>query len=268
MRALGGEVRLVGESYTETQSHAWAAAEEEGRAFIAPYDDPLTIAGQGTIGVELLKQLGSRIDRLHAVFVAVGGGGLLSGIAAYIKALRPGVRVIGVEPTGANCMALSLKHGERVQLSKVDAFADGVAVKSVGAVWPLHFATEDHLLHPVFLQYSETLECAGHNRGRPWRARLGVPTCGGGVQETFRLCQKHCDGIVLVDSAQISAAIKDVFQETRSVLEPAGAVAVAGAEAYLSHHGMQVRLRGTLRCAAIWARQTRHCCTDAVHQRV
>jgi threonine dehydratase len=107
---------------------------DEERAFIAPYDDPLTIAGQGTIGMELMKQLGSRIDNTHAIFVPIGGGGLIGGIAAYVKALRPSVKVIGVEPVGANCMAQSLKHGQRVQLSKVDAFADGVAVKTVGAV--------------------------------------------------------------------------------------------------------------------------------------
>jgi threonine dehydratase len=137
VRALGGEVRLVGDSYTETQSYAWQAAEEERRSFIAPYDDPLTIAGQGTVGTEILKQLGSRVEDLHAVFVPIGGGGLIAGIAAYIKALRPDVSIIGVEPSGANCMALSLREGRRVTLSKVDAFADGVAVKSVGMVLPL-----------------------------------------------------------------------------------------------------------------------------------
>lgn len=134
VKALGGEVRLIGESYTETQAYAWRAADEEQRSFVAPYDDPYTIAGQGTIGVEILKQLGARINSLDAIFVAIGGGGLIAGIAAYVKELKPGIKVIGVEPTGANCMAQSLKHGERVQLTRVDAFADGVAVKSVGAV--------------------------------------------------------------------------------------------------------------------------------------
>jgi threonine dehydratase len=126
-------VRLIGESYTETQAHAYACAAEENRTFIAPYDDPLTIAGQGTIGVEILKQLGSGIERLDAIFVAIGGGGLIAGIAAYVKALKPDVKIIGAEPTGANCMAQSLRRGQRVTLSRVDAFADGVAVKSVGA---------------------------------------------------------------------------------------------------------------------------------------
>jgi threonine dehydratase len=146
VKALGGMVRLVGDSYTETQSYAWQAAVEEKRAFIAPYDDPLTIAGQGTIGVEILKQLGSNIDELEAVFVPVGGGGLLAGIAAYIKALKPSVKLIGVEPTGANCMAQSLARGQRVQLSRVDPFADGVAVKSVGAVRSAHGCLFERLL--------------------------------------------------------------------------------------------------------------------------
>jgi threonine dehydratase len=154
VRALGGIVRLVGESYTETQSYAWKASVDEGRAFIAPYDDPLTIAGQGTIGIELMKQLGSRIDNVHAIFVPIGGGGLFAGIAAYVKALRPSVKVIGVEPSGANCMAQSLKHGQRVQLSKVDAFADGVAVKSVGAV---RFAFSHLLSCEICCQHREVL---------------------------------------------------------------------------------------------------------------
>eukprot|EP00892_Ulva_mutabilis_P012128 jgi/Ulvmu1/9288/UM050_0037.1 len=190
VKALGGEVRLVGESYTETQAYAWEVAEQDGRTFIAPYDDPYTIAGQGTIGAEVLKQLGHSVEDLDAVFVPIGGGGLIAGIAVYIKALKPNVKIIGVEPTGANCMAQSLQAGRRVTLSRVDAFADGVAVKSVGV-------------------------------------------------ETFRLCQRYCDGVVLVDNAAISAAIKDVFTESRTILEPAGALGVAGAKAYLARNGMQ-----------------------------
>ena len=127
-------MRLIGESYTETQAYAFQAAADENRSFVAPYDDPLTIAGQGTIGAEILKQLGSEVDKLDAIFVAIGGGGLIAGIAAYVRALKPSIKIIGVEPTGANCMAQSLAAGRRVQLSRVDAFADGVAVKSVGAV--------------------------------------------------------------------------------------------------------------------------------------
>ncbi|BDA45868.1 Threonine dehydratase [Coccomyxa sp. Obi] len=191
VRQLGATVEMVGESYTETQSHAQAKSREEGLLFVAPYDDPYTIAGQGTIGTELLRQLDSTdLDNLHAIFVAIGGGGLIAGIAAYVKALRPEVKIIGVEPTGANAMAMSLAAGRRVTLSKVDAFADGVAVKEVG-------------------------------------------------METFRMCRDLVDGVVLVDNSAISAAIKDVFNETRSILEPAGAVAVAGAKAYLKRHGLQ-----------------------------
>jgi threonine dehydratase len=188
VRALGGEVELVGESYQETQAHAQARSAAEGRAFIAPYDDPYTVAGQGTVAAEILRQCD--MDALDAVFVAVGGGGLVAGIAAYIKALKPGVKVIGVEPTGANAMAQSLAAGRRLTLSRVDSFADGVAVKQVGA-------------------------------------------------ETFRLCRQLVDGVVLVDNAAISTAIKDVFNETRSILEPSGAVAVAGAKAYLKAHGLK-----------------------------
>eukprot|EP00891_Asterochloris_glomerata_P009871 jgi/Astpho2/9871/Aster-08331 len=204
VRKMGGTVELVGESYSETQLHAQGRALRDGLVFVAPYDDPYTIAGQGTIGTEILRQLTTlQDDNLHAIFVAIGGGGLIAGIGAYVKALKPHVKIIGVEPTGANAMALSLVRGRRVTLSKVDAFADGVAVKQVG-------------------------------------------------QETFRLCQQVVDGLVLVDNRAVSAAIKvgaiaimlpetahDVFNETRSILEPAGAVAVAGAKAYLKHHNIQ-----------------------------
>lgn len=187
VRRLGGKVELVGESYQEAQSYALHRAVTEGLTFVAPYDDPYTIAGQGTIGDEILRQI-SDPDQLDAIFVAIGGGGLIAGVAAYLKALKPDIKVFGVEPSGANAMTISLAKGERVVLSKVDAFADGVAVKQVG-------------------------------------------------QETFRLCRELVDGVVLVDNAAISAAIKDVFNETRSILEPAGAVAVAGAKAWLQHNG-------------------------------
>lgn len=188
VRALGGTVELVGESYQEAQAYAMARSRAEGRVFVAPYDDPYTIAGQGTIAAEILRQ--TDMDKLDAIFVAIGGGGLVAGIAAYIKALKPCIKVIGVEPVGANAMAQSLDLGERVTLSKVDTFADGVAVKHVGA-------------------------------------------------ETFRLCKELLDGIVLVDNSAVSAAIKDVFNETRSILEPAGAVAVAGAKAYLKNYNLK-----------------------------
>ena len=179
---LGGEVVMVGESYQEAQAAALARAAAEGLTFIAPYDDPWTIAGQATIGDEILRQTDA--DGLDAIFVAVGGGGLAAGVAAYVKALKPGVKVFGVEPTGANAMAQSLLRGRRLSLRRVDAFADGVAVKQVGV-------------------------------------------------ETFRVCRGLLDGVLLVDNAATSAAIKDVFNDTRSIVEPAGAVAVAGAKAWL-----------------------------------
>lgn len=189
VKRLGGDVELVGGSYTEAQAAAFERAASRGLTFIAPYDDPYTVAGQGTIGAEILRQLDSAsLENLAAIFVAVGGGGLAAGVAAYVKALRPDVAVIGVEPAGANAMAASLAAGRRVGLSRVDAFADGVAVKSVGA-------------------------------------------------ETFRLCRAHLDGVLLVSPAAISAAIKDVFNETRCILEPAGAVAVAGAKAWATARG-------------------------------
>ncbi|GFR47671.1 hypothetical protein Agub_g9415 [Astrephomene gubernaculifera] len=189
VRKLGGQVVLVGESYQEAQAAAVARAAAEGLTFIPPYDDPYTIAGQGTIGDEILRQV-SDPDKLDAIFVPVGGGGLIAGIAAFTKALKPDIKVIGVEPSGANAMAISLARGQRVALSRVDAFADGVAVKQVG-------------------------------------------------QETFRLCRQLVDGVVLVDNSAVSAAIKDVFNETRSILEPAGALAVAGAKAWLKRNGMK-----------------------------
>ena len=182
VKRLGGEVVLVGDSYSDTQTYAITTAEETGMVFVAPYDDPYVIAGQGTIGAEILRQC-PNVDTCTAIFVAVGGGGLAAGVAAYVKAVRPEIKVYGVEPTGSNAMAMSLAKGELTTLARVDAFADGVAVKRVGA-------------------------------------------------ETFRLCQALLDGIVLVSNAEISGAIKEIFNDTRSIVEPAGAVAVAGALAW------------------------------------
>lgn len=187
VQQLGGTVELVGESFYETAAHAIARGQREGRTFINAYDDPYCIAGQGTAGAEILRQCD--LDALDYIFVAVGGGGLMAGIAAVVKALKPSVKIIGVEPTGANSMTQSLVRGERVTLSRVDPFADGVAIKLVGA-------------------------------------------------EAFRLCRELLDGMVVVDNAAISAAIKAVFNETRAILEPAGAVAVAGALAYAQRYGL------------------------------
>ncbi|KAK3205825.1 hypothetical protein Dsin_019871 [Dipteronia sinensis] len=185
---LGATVVLVGDSYDEAQAYAKNRAEEEGRTFIPPFDHPEVIAGQGTIGMEIVRQLPA--TSLHAIFVPVGGGGLIAGIAAYVKRVCPEVKIIGVEPYDANAMALSLHHGKRVKLNQVGGFADGVAVKEVG-------------------------------------------------EETFRLCNDLIDGVVLVDRDTVCASIKDMFEENRSILEPAGALAIAGAEAYCKHYGLK-----------------------------
>jgi threonine dehydratase len=181
VKARGGEVVLHGDSYDEAYAEAKRLEKTRKLTFVHPYDDPDVIAGQGTVGMEILRQTTKPV---HAVFVPIGGGGLAAGIAVYIKRLNPEVKVIGVEPTDADSMARSLKAGKRVLLDHVGLFADGVAVKRVGA-------------------------------------------------ETFRLCRQFLDDVVLVDTDEICAAIKDVFEDTRSILEPAGALAVAGAKAYV-----------------------------------
>ncbi|MGH8688774.1 MAG: threonine ammonia-lyase, biosynthetic [Burkholderiales bacterium] len=185
----GAKVVLRGDSFDEAYAHAMALKRRHGYTFVHPYDDPDVIAGQGTVGMEILRQSTVSID---AVFVPVGGGGLISGIAAYLKHLRPGIRIVGVEPDDADAMTRSLKAGRRVKLEHVGLFADGVAVKQVG-------------------------------------------------KETFRLCRRLVDEMVLVDTDEICAAIKDVFEDTRVVLEPAGALAVAGAKAWVERHGARGR---------------------------
>lgn len=187
VRARGGEIVLLGDSYDEAYAHARELEARDGLCFVHPYDDPDVIAGQGTIGMEILRQ---HPDPIHAVFCCVGGGGLIAGIAAYIKRLRPDIRIIGVEARDADAMTQSLARGERVKLNHVGLFADGAAVKLVGA-------------------------------------------------ECFRLAQLHVDEMILVDTDAICAAIKDVFEDTRSILEPAGALAVAGAKEYLRRTGMR-----------------------------
>ncbi|HEY9192273.1 MAG TPA: threonine ammonia-lyase, biosynthetic [Methyloversatilis sp.] len=184
--ARGGEVVLAGESYDEAYTHARKLEAEQGLTFVHPFDDPDVIAGQGTIGVEILRQHPKPID---AVFCCVGGGGLIAGVAAYIKRLRPNTRIIGVEASDADAMARSLAAGKRIQLDSVGLFADGAAVKLVG-------------------------------------------------EETFRLAQQYVDEMVLVDTDAICAAIKDVFEDTRSILEPAGALAVAGAKAWAAKNNV------------------------------
>jgi threonine dehydratase len=182
VKSLGARVVLHGDSYTEAEEYAWKLAAHEQRTLVHPYDDPDVIAGQGTVGMEILRQ---HSKPLHAIFVPVGGGGLIAGIAAYVKRLRPEIRIIGVEPVDADAMSRSLRAGRDVELQQVGLFADGVAVKCVG-------------------------------------------------KETFRLCQELVDDIILVDGDAICAAIKDVFEDTRSILEPAGALSIAGAKAYVA----------------------------------
>ncbi len=183
----GAKVILHGDSYDEAYHHARTLEKKHKLTFVHPYDDPDVIAGQGTVGMEILRQHG---EAIHAIFVPVGGGGLIAGIAAYVKALRPEIKIIGVEPSDADAMYRSLKKKERVLLTQVGLFADGVAVKQVG-------------------------------------------------EETFRLCKKYVDEIVLVDTDEICAAIKDVFNDTRSILEPAGALSIAGAKAYATRHKLK-----------------------------
>jgi len=185
--ALGAEIVLHGDSYAEAYKKAMAIRSKRGLAFVHPYDDPEVIAGQGTIGMEILRQ---RPGALDAIFVPVGGGGLISGIAAYVKRVRPSVRIIGVEPVDAAAMTKSLRMKKRITLDHVGLFADGVAVKQVG-------------------------------------------------RETFRLCRSLVDEMVLVDTDAMCAAIKDVFEDTRVVLEPAGALAIAGAKAWIEKRSLK-----------------------------
>jgi threonine dehydratase len=196
--ARGAEVLLRGDSYSDAYKHAMRLKRSRGLTFVHPYDDPDVIAGQGTIGMEILRQA----DRpIHAIFVAVGGGGLIGGIAAYVKRLRPSVRVIGVQPVDSDAMTRSLKAGRRVVLDHVGLFADGVAVKQVG-------------------------------------------------DETFRLAKRLVDDMVLVDTDAMCAAIKDVFEDTRVVLEPAGALAIAGAKAWVAKHGVRGKTLVAVACGA------------------
>ena len=196
--ARGAEVVLRGDSYSDAYAYAMQLKRRRGLTFVHPYDDPDVIAGQGTIGMEIARQHPGPID---AVFVAVGGGGLISGIAAYLKRIRPKVRIVGVEPVDADAMARSLKAGRRVVLEQVGLFADGVAVKQVG-------------------------------------------------KETFRLARELIDEMILVDTDQMCAAIKDVFEDTRVVLEPAGALAIAGAKAWVEKHGTRGKTLVAVACGA------------------
>ena len=185
VEAMGAEVVLVGDSYSDAQAHCETLALERGLSFIHPFDDPLVIAGQGTIGEEILRQAHGRLD---VVFVPVGGGGLIAGVAGYLKTLMPAVRVVGVEPFEADALYRSLEAGERVRLEQVGLFVEGVAVREVGV-------------------------------------------------HTFEWARRAVDSVVRVTNDEICAAIKDVFDETRSVMEPAGALSVAGLKAWAAREG-------------------------------
>ena len=196
--ARGAEVVLIGDSYDAAYAHARTVQKKRDLTYVHPFDDPDVIAGQGTIGMEILRQ---HPKPIHAIFVAVGGGGLISGIAAYVKSVRPDIRIIGVQPVDSDAMTRSLAAGKRIELSHVGLFADGVAVKKVGA-------------------------------------------------ETYRLAKLYVDEMVLVDTDAICAAIKDVFEDTRSILEPAGALSVAGAKAYVEKTGIRGESLVAIACGA------------------
>src|SRR5690349_14190892 len=180
VRDLGGEVVLHGDDYDSAYEHALSIVRERNLAFVHPFDDPDVIAGQGTIAVEILRQARGDVD---AIFVPVGGGGLIAGVALYAKYLNPKIKIVGVEPVDAAAMFESLRAKKRVTLDRVGIFADGVAVRRVG-------------------------------------------------EETFRLCREHVDEVVLVDTDEICAGMQDIFEDTRSIVEPSGALAEAGIKKY------------------------------------
>ncbi|MGH8801270.1 MAG: threonine ammonia-lyase, biosynthetic, partial [Casimicrobiaceae bacterium] len=198
VQARGAKVVLHGDSYSDASVRALALQKRTGATFVHPYDDPDVIAGQGTIGMEILRQWQGPLD---AIFVAIGGGGLIGGIAAYVKRVRPEVRIIGVQPEDSDAMARSLAAGRRVVLPYVGLFADGVAVRQVG-------------------------------------------------RETFRLARRFVDEVILVDSDAICAALKDVFEDTRAILEPAGALSVAGVKTWAARQGTRGRTVAAIACGA------------------
>jgi len=186
VRSFGGEfveVVLHGSAYDDASRHALELVEKLGLSYIAPYDDEYVIAGQGTIGMEILHQ---HSQDLEAIFIPVGGGGLIAGVAAYVKYLRPEIKIIGVEPEDAPTLHAALKAGERVVLEQVGIFADGVAVRQIGKL-------------------------------------------------PFEICREYVDKVILVSTDEICAAIKDIFDDTRTVTEPAGALALAGLKHYVAH---------------------------------
>ncbi|WP_235809879.1 pyridoxal-phosphate dependent enzyme, partial [Pseudomonas syringae group genomosp. 3] len=179
-------VVLHGDSFPEALAYSLKLVEQQGFVYIHPYDDPDTIAGQGTVAMEILRQQPGKLD---AIFVPVGGGGLIAGIAAYVKYLRPEIKVIGVEPDDSNCLQAAMAAGERVVLSQVGLFADGVAVAQIG-------------------------------------------------YHTFEVCRHYVDEVITVSTDEICAAIKDIYDDTRSITEPAGALGVAGIKKYVEQRGV------------------------------
>ncbi|MEN9761728.1 MAG: hypothetical protein RI906_1554 [Pseudomonadota bacterium] len=198
VRARGAEVVLQGDSYSDAYAHALQMQAEQGLVFVHPFDDPDVIAGQGTVAMEILRQ---HQGPIHAIFVAIGGGGLIAGVATYVKQVRPDIRVIGVQTTDSDAMRRSLAAGRRVELAEVGLFSDGTAVKKVG-------------------------------------------------EETFRLCRQFVDDIILVDNDALCAAIKDIYEDTRVTLEPAGALAVAGAKAYVERERLRGETLVSIACGA------------------
>jgi threonine dehydratase len=196
---LGGDVVLEGDDFDQAYERALELARERGLTFIHPFDDPDVIAGQGTIGMEILRQHPG--DEIDAIFVPVGGGGLIAGIAAYVKYLYPQIRIVGVEPEDAAGMYESLHAGKRVALDRVGIFADGVAVRRVG-------------------------------------------------EETFRLCRELVDEIVLVSTDEVCGAIQDVFEDNRTIVEPAGALAVAGIKRFVAREDWHGRTLVAINCGA------------------
>ena len=195
---MGGQVVLFGDSYSDASVHAAKLCEETGKVFIHPYDDPLVIAGQGTIAEEMMRQYPGDLD---AVFVPIGGGGLIAGMAVYLKKHSPNTKIIGVEPVDSAAMHDSIQAGERVTLDQVGIFADGVAVKKVG-------------------------------------------------EHTFDLVNRFVDDILLVDTDEICAAIKDIYEDNRTIVEPAGALGVAGLKQYVRESGARGELLAAINSGA------------------
>ncbi len=198
VQRMGADVVLFGDSYSDASAHAVRLCQETGMIFVHPYDDPLVIAGQGTIAEEIMRQMP---NDLNAVFVPIGGGGLIAGMAVYLKANSPNTRIIGVEPVDSAAMHDSIRAGKRITLNQVGIFADGVAVKKVG-------------------------------------------------EHTFDLVRQYVDDILLVDTDEICAAIKDIYEDNRTIVEPAGALGVAGLKQYVRQHGIRGQILAAINSGA------------------